>query len=483
MAETGGDFAGPLGNMRTESLILVSLLGLVSAFFLVLYPIPSMVLLGFLTLCALLQNRVKFLLYVYLLTLFFIPPTIGVETPFLLFNVDRVVMAVLLGSWAILVFRGKVRLSATPVDKAVFIYLGVIIVTVAVNFREISRTHEWFTSVKTLFVIAIERVLIIYVMLSVFREKRGLQKLLWFIAVCLAIVAVYGIYESAVKDNFFVHISTIKNPEVNDIALSQTTRSGLYRAKSTQVLPHIFGTELCMIFPLIFFYLMDRGSKRKAAALLILAAFFGGIAVTYTRGVYLALFLGLALCFLRIKRVEKKIGLILAVVAVFSAGFAVPPVKAFYMRYMTKFLNPQAMTYNSDYSISTRLEDYAYAYKRLRNNYLFGEGYGTYHSGVQGDHYLDNAYLYVLIETGILGLAAFLWLVYTIVFRLARWIRSPAADEETEMLRFLHAGLIVFFFQCLTYDAFVFAGASKLFWVLLGTLLVYQKLRLQEAAA
>jgi O-antigen ligase len=267
-------------------------------------------------------------------------------------------------------------------------------------------------------------------------------------------------------------VATIKNPEVLRAALSEAIRFGLYRAKSTQVLPHIFGTALSMILPLQIYHFLYKEGRSRIMAVIGIILTLGGIAVTYTRGVYLACGLGISLSFLCLKSISKKMMFIALIGCLLFVVLYNPRVISFCSEYLLKLLNPSTIAFDREHSMESRISDYAFTADRLKNRLFLGQGYGTYESGVGFDKYVDNSYLYNLIETGVIGFLAFLFLIYGIIFKTGRLLtKYQYYDSDIYMCRFMHIGLIVFFFQCLTYDAFGFAGASKLFWVLFGLLL------------
>ena len=439
-------------------------------------PAPFIVMLSYVALVIFFQNRLKAAIYIYLFAVFFIPSTIGIETRAMLFNIDRLILAVILGSWAVMLSRGRTKVCATPVDAQFILYLAVISISALWNIDSILTNGDLAKSIKKISVISLERILVVYVIISVLKTRAEIRRMLSFIILCLSIVAAYGIFESAVRDNIFLRIKTIKNPKVIETTFSKAIRFGLYRAKSTQVLPHIFGTALCMILPLQIFYFLYQNGKARLLAALAMVLTIGGIAVTYTRGVYIACALGVSLSFIFLKNISKKMMLIGLIACILFIGLQNQRVVTFCTEYIAKLLNPSTAAFDREHSLQGRMSDYRFTVSRMKNRLLLGQGYGTYTAGAGFDQYLDNAYLYALIETGIVGFAVFLFLIYGIVFKIGRLlIKYQERDFDIYMCRFIHIGLIVFFFQCLTYDAFVFAGASKLFWVLLGLLLAYLK--------
>lgn len=469
-------------NKNIIILLAVILLGYACSVMLLDSPVLFGVMMAYAVLSIFFQNRLKVALYFYLFTVFFIPPTIGIQTPYILLNADRLVLIILLSSWAIMLLRRKLKVYSTPIDVALFVYISVTMLSLLWNIDKIAGYGQLAVSIKKISTISLERILIIYVIASILGSRAEIKRMLLFIIACLSIVAAYGIFESIVRDNIFLHIKTIDNPEVVGTAFSEAIRFGMYRAKSTQMLPHILGTALSMILPLELFYLLHTKGRERLLAALATPLTLGGIAVTYTRGVYMACGLGMFLAFIALKNISKKMMFAALIGCILFVALSNQRVVMFCSEYFAKLLNPETAAFDRENSIQSRVSDYTFASNRLKNQMVLGQGYGTYDAGVGLDQYLDNAYLYVILETGIIGFAAFLFLIYNIIFKLGRMLmKYQRQDEDIYMSRFIHIGLIVFFFQCLTYDAFVFAGASKLFWVLLGLML--SMLRIAEMDA
>lgn len=428
------------------------------------------------------QNRLKELFYIYLFGVFFFPATIGIDTPFLLLNVDRMVLAVLLGSWALTLAKGRRVLVPSMAGKGILVYFLASAGSVILNYSYISSEGLLYSSLLKLFALFVERTMLIYLLLSIIQDKKEIKHILVFIVLCLSVVAAYGIYESKTHFNIFTKFTTIDRVAINRTVLSENLRVGMYRAKSTLALPHVLGTTLCMMFPTALYVFMGSRGRTRAGAALAALLFAGGIMATYTRGVYLALGLAIAISFFYIRSPFKKIVLVFLMVAALAMASVHPSVRLFYSQYLSRLLNSSQMTHDRENSVQARLTDYEYTAQRLKRHPFVGRGVGTHMAGHGGMPYLDNTYLYVLIETGFLGFIGFMWILYELVIQTGLRIRTRLrTDSDASLMLYLHIGIVVFYFQCLTYDAFSLGGASKLFWVIAGLLLTY--LRLSEKKA
>lgn len=100
----------------------------------------------------------------------------------------------------------------------------------------------------------------------------------------------------------------------------------------------------------------------------------------------------------------------------------------------------------------------------------FMANYLTYWvGGERQPRYAHNCYLQVAAETGLVGLAAFAWLLAALFFRLVRGLRaSVGRGPEHSLLAGCLAGLVAFAVQA-GYDTNFYAlRQAALFWVLAG---------------
>jgi O-antigen ligase len=100
---------------------------------------------------------------------------------------------------------------------------------------------------------------------------------------------------------------------------------------------------------------------------------------------------------------------------------------------------------------------------------LLGQGYSTRITGrVKANaQILDDQWLKTLLETGVLGVFAWLWLFR----RFARRVAPRAKEDDGEMgwlLSAVTASVLAFAWGMFFYDAFAFIQATLLFYILAG---------------
>jgi hypothetical protein len=175
--------------------------------------------------------------------------------------------------------------------------------------------------------------------------------------------------------------------------------------------------------------LPKRQRLAMAAVALVLAA---GIGVTFSRGAWLALIVaGFALAALAYRRLfAALVGLALL------APFVAPPA---FLNRLTFVLSEQ---YLAKSLAAGRLLMWDVALRRIVNAPLFGSGMGTFGGTTAvmfGYHVLwvDNFYLQLAAEGGLILLLAFLWLL----LRAGKGLIAATLDQEDPYLRAVSAGI------------------------------------------
>ena len=121
---------------------------------------------------------------------------------------------------------------------------------------------------------------------------------------------------------------------------------------------------------------------------------------------------------------------------------------------------------------SGRLADIGPALQEWKQKPLFGEGYGTRvvdGSNARGPsaNILDNQWLGTLLETGIIGLFAWLWFFARVVRRFGKEAKEDDSDRGW-LLVSIAASVAAFAVGMFTYDAFSFIQVTFLMFILVG---------------
>jgi polysaccharide biosynthesis protein PslJ len=116
-----------------------------------------------------------------------------------------------------------------------------------------------------------------------------------------------------------------------------------------------------------------------------------------------------------------------------------------------------------------RLADVGPALGQLHGNPLLGEGFATRVVGAPGfdGQILDDQWLGTLVETGVLGVFAWLWLFVRSVRRLVREAQEDRSDNGW-LLTALTASIVSFGVGMFFFDAFAFTQCTVIFFFLLA---------------
>lgn len=243
--------------------------------------------------------------------------------------------------------------------------------------------------------------------------------------------------------------------------------------------PNFYAQAMVVLVPLaIERFLDEREMKYRMIALWALAACFLTVIFTFSRGGFLALCVAMAVWFFI--HPPRGLYLALAIVLVVLVIAFLP------QNYVNRILTIQQIFPTSangfatqDQSIQGRASENLTSISMFMDHPLFGVGYFNYELyylqyaeriGLAPDasaRAAHNLYLQVLAETGLLGLAAFLTLLWVAVkgaWDSFRKFRSARREDLVSMTVAIGAG----FAGYLAAAVFVHAAYPRYFWLIIG---------------
>ena len=216
----------------------------------------------------------------------------------------------------------------------------------------------------------------------------------------------------------------------------------------------------------MFFWGFMQYLKRRKAKLIA----YGTVALTLMACMYCfsrAAYLAIVVCVVLLGVIKDRKLILLAVVFLATWQAIVPAA-------VTERVN---MTHNEDgqleASAQERVDLWQDAGDTIMRYPLFGSGFATFQYGEHVDNLKDthNWYVKVLVETGVIGLAfalAMLWQMFGVAIRLFRRAVDP-------LYRGLGLGLIICLTSCVVTnffgDRWTYIEINGLLWVLIGTAL------------
>jgi len=237
-------------------------------------------------------------------------------------------------------------------------------------------------------------------------------------------------------------------------------RSGFNRVAGTATHPIEFGVTLAILLPLAVHYAVTSVGRRRRVFAVCLGIIAAAMPMSLSRSATLGGVVAGAVLFAGWSNGQRKKALIIVPVFAIVMRLLVPGLLG---SIRSLFIN-----LNSDPSIQGRTQDYAYVEQFFAQSPIVGRGYGTFIPELYTT--LDNTYLGLVVETGLLGVAAMLTL-FLVGIVCARGARRRAGDEETRHLALaLTASISVAMVTFATFDSLAFPMVTtSLFLVLGGT--------------
>jgi len=311
----------------------------------------------------------------------------------------------------------------------------------------------------------LELFVIYYITINLINDEKKMRIILYTMFLAMAMVSVLGIIDHLRTGNRAISLFGNSNPLAGYVNL---------------------------IIPVIFGMMMVKASLRERSILAIIAIL--SIMVwyfTYSRIAWLSLLLTIVLLFFQTK--TKKIALLYPMVffAILASCFLVSDIR-------NGFIN-KARLQNLPHVLEHRATGYVVGYNILKDDPILGIGIGNYHllvkkfiysdpllteSFVYRDNsimvsHLHSLYLQILVETGLMGLCAFVFWLVCIVKYLVSSLKSLEKSRHYWLLVGLMGGVIVFLFNNLT-DVLVVHGIHLQWGIVLGLAVALTQFRESE---
>jgi O-antigen ligase len=288
--------------------------------------------------------------------------------------------------------------------------------------------------------------------------RRGLDKVLGTAVAGAGLIALLGMLQYFFNLDI-ANIIRIPGLTANGVFGEVISRSAFRRVTGTTTHPIEFGVVLSALLPLCVHY--ARFAKQKWARVASWGVVLG-VAGALPLAVARSGILGFAIVFMLMYptwpvRLRRRIGVGL-VVGVMAFSVVVPGLLG---TIRSLFVNA-----TSDPSTAGRTEDYGPALAYVQQRPFFGRGLGTFMPELYRT--LDNQYLGIVIEAGIVGLAATLALFLGSMLVAGRSRRRMSSDEDRDLAQSLVAGLAVFAVSAATFDLFAFSMAVGVMFLLIG---------------
>jgi O-antigen ligase len=375
----------------------------------------------------------------------------------------RLLVATLVAGWlcALLVDR-RVSLKPTGLRGPLALLIVAVLGSLAVNPTSVALVQP--TVIKSL-TFLLSFLLVLVLIVSVIHTRAAVDRLLVVLVGCGGVVGFFAVIEARTGVNVFNNLSRIF-PFLELSGLPETPeRGGRARVFASAQHSIALSSMLVMLVPLAA-YLAVRTGRRiwwAVGAIMLVAA----VSTVSRTGVVMLAVIMLVFVFLRPKDAKRAIPIaipVLVVIHLLTPG-AIGGLKSAFMPEGGLVAEQQAEA--GRYG-SGRVADLGPALDEAGERPFLGQGYST-RTVEEGRlaAILDDQWLGILLETGLMGVAAWLAIFGVTIGRLWRGARGDPSD--TGLLQTcLAASLLAFAFGLLTFDGFAFVQVTYVMFILIA---------------
>lgn len=421
--------------------------------------------------------------------------TLGGGLPFQL-EPYRVFVALVLVGWiAALLSDRRVKLRRTGFEGPLALILFAIVGSDVLNPGRISGITSFV--IKSLSLEA-SFLLIIYMVMSVVRERRVLESIMKVLVVAGCLEAIGAIVQRKLNYNPFDHLHLLLPIfRFNVVLVANNVRGGTIRATASAGHPIELSATMAMLLPFAIYLAVKRRHRMYwVAAVLLLAGDFAGGSRTGLISILVMLAVFLWLRPRETLRCWPALIPLLLIVHFLDPGALGGLYEGFFpqggivAQQSQTFIGPGGVQENAN-----RLSRVGPELQNFENyNPLFGEGFGTRVTGrtsltaaqptgvldyaINGQsnptasednaEILDDQWLGTLLETGILGIAGWVWMFVRLIRRLGARAKLERGSPDGWLPVALAAAAAGFASSMFFYDAFAYTQATFLMHLLIG---------------
>ncbi len=295
---------------------------------------------------------------------------------------------------------------STPLNAPVILFSAVASISI---IRGSSYGGDYFWLALIEFKRWITPILMYFLVLNTVKDRATIKNLVVIMIIISTIVGLMAIYDYM---------------EVGDASMESSRIGGI--AGHSNSLAAFFNYYMFLPFG---FFLMNKSKYKYWFLLIPFLIQFRGIMVTFSRGGYIAFAVGLyAIAFFRSK-VFFGLLIIATALAIFNpillpAGVRYRMSQTFTkpVSYTDSVSREEQVEDSLDGSSRSRLEIWKGAFKMIKEQPIFGIGYGLFFPLIKyywvGGYSIDahNTYLIIAAEMGLPALILFLWLIFMVIW-------------------------------------------------------------------
>ncbi|PTB20215.1 hypothetical protein C9I57_14135 [Trinickia symbiotica] len=371
------------------------------------------------------------------------PSYLGARIGGVLINSQRVMLIALL---LVLVVEAAVNRRSIPhlLNSACRARVTILCVAIYAIFRFASSldSEDVATSLNTALSDVLSMSAFLYIGIFVAREKRGLEKLAMVLVASAVVLCLIGVVEAVLQRNLIVSAFPgleVSNDAYLQFALSDKIR-GTYRVQSTFIHPLAFASFLVMMLPLAIFRVsMAKAAPARMLYLGISALIVANIFLTKSRaaeilsiGIVLLYWTRYGIGLMKDRRYAKHaIGIANLGLVCIALAVAVPAAQ--------QLIAGKSQDERS--SSAGRLIQLEKGGRAVVEHPILGVGprmagpyVGIYDGDDSSPPTVDNWYLTVAVESGIIALLSFIGSIASVIWRCAQLARARRTDIRAAAL-------------------------------------------------
>lgn len=360
---------------------------------------------------------------------------------------DELLLVFIIVAWPVqMAMRGRLSYRYTGMEVPLFIYLGIALFLFFMRSANISPAIEGLR-------VYLEYMIWFLIGSNLILNRRQLDALVKGMIAVATLVAAIGIYQ------YIAGVSTPQN-------WVDQAEGNISRVFSIVVSPNVLGSFLLYFIPLTTARtISSRCRTERYIYLSALAAQLACLVLSSSRGAWLALAVSATVFSLMY---SPRLLIILA-----AGGAAAVNMVSSVSERLGYLFSPAYMASSSK---GGRLALWTMGFNRFLHDPAFGSGFGTFGGAVAarwvpGSTYLDNFYLKTLVESGAIGLLAFLYVIAE-VFRHGYAAYKKISDPVLKLMATaLITGLLGVTLHNAVENIFEVPMMSTYFWLLAGILL------------
>jgi hypothetical protein len=380
----------------------------------------------------------------------------------------RVLVALVLAGWgASLLVDPRVTLRRSGFERPIALILLVVLASILVNPGRVNALESTVVKAVTFLV---SFILVLYLVVSVVRTQAAADVLAKTLVAGGAIVAVLAVVESRTGVTPFTQLDRVIPflvPYPGGGTEDALMRGGTTRAFGSAEHPIALGAALIMLVPLAIHVVHVSARRVWYAALLALV--LGSLTTVSRTGIIMLVVIGIVYLWLRPRETRRLWPLLvpLLVATHFVAPGTLGALKQSF--FPEGGLIEQQRSSEGDCASAGRVADLGPTLGEASKRPFLGQGYGTrIPSGPDANAcILDNQWLGTLLEVGLAGLIAWLYLFRSVVRKLGRPAKGDDSPAASLMVA-ATAAVTGYGVGMLTFDAFSFIQVTFLLFIILG---------------